>query len=800
VKGIVHLPVRALVLACCLLAAGPDARATDLTGTFHKPDGTPVNGKLIFLLSQPARLADGSAQVVPMVKIFQVAEGQLEPGAFIYGNDVLVPAGTHYIVRLVDNANNLLFEQRWSITGASLDLGTLTPTTVGVVLADPLVKNSATEQSVEGPVTFTSPVTAFSLTLNGDLNPGAAGLYSLGSSATPWRDVFADSIRLRGGPWFDVKVFGATCDGVADDTPAYNAALQAARDAGGGVIVFSGPGTCYLKTAPTFPLTGTLAGNIITEFRTPIRVGQTITVVQRKLHFRGVVGGTNGAFQFTPGTVITGDAAANPVFLFRASNTVLGDGTQERCGSHLKNLTVLPAANNDAVRFVGLTQNQCGESVLDGVRLYATGAGNALFIDSALWIFARGNFVFSASGTGNSIRIENNQVGTGNMFFHDGLLVGRGVYWRDTVTQSINGDISFRDITTESFDTAFFTYDSPTNSTTLENIEINNVEMADNDSPQSLLNILAGNDRVRFVWVRNSSGNKSGEKIVQAGSGRILGLYLWPNTGFNTPADVGQSGAFVLFGAGPTYFGSDASSGGLIGSVRSQGAVGIGYPLSDNIIGAAAKPKLKLQVGGETASGIGNDVTADSVALFESSGSTDVTIASGTSSAGQLLFGRSGASNAGMIRYSHTNNQFTFAASNTTVGSLDTTRMLFNVPVWFRNVGVSFNAQFSAPSLTANRTYTLPDFTGTVGVHATATASLNFPEITAGATAELTITVAGAAVGDACTATPADAPEGGLLWSCYVSAANTVVVRVGNITANAVDPAARSWRATVWKN
>jgi len=128
--------------------------ATNLTGNFKHPDGSPVNGKLVFLLSQPARLNDGSAQVVPMVKIFTITNGQIESGAFIYGNDVLLPSGTYYLVRLVDSNNNLLFEQKWSIQGTNLDLGTLTPTTTGVVLPDPLIKNVTTEQAVQGPVTF----------------------------------------------------------------------------------------------------------------------------------------------------------------------------------------------------------------------------------------------------------------------------------------------------------------------------------------------------------------------------------------------------------------------------------------------------------------------------------------------------------------------------------------------------------------------------------------------------------------------------------------------------------------------
>ncbi len=180
-----------VALLILLLVPVPHARATNLTGTFKNPDGSAVNGKLILLLSQPARLSDSSAQVVPMVKIFSVTNGVLEVGAFVYGNDVLVPAGTYYLARLVDSNNNLLFEQKWSITGTNLDLGTLTPTTTGVVLPDPLIKNVTTTQSVQGPVTFNSGVTAFSLTLNGNLNPGSANAYDLGSATTPWREIHA---------------------------------------------------------------------------------------------------------------------------------------------------------------------------------------------------------------------------------------------------------------------------------------------------------------------------------------------------------------------------------------------------------------------------------------------------------------------------------------------------------------------------------------------------------------------------------------------------------------------------------
>lgn len=78
-----------------------------------------------------------------------------------------------------------------------------------------------------------------------------------------------------------------------------------------------------------------------------------------------------------------------------------------------------------------------------------------------------------------------------------------------------------------------------------------------------------------------------------------------------------------------------------------------------------------------------------------------------------------------------------------------------------------------------------------------ATASLDFPSIAASVSSELTVAVVGAVVGDSVHTVPNGAPETGLIWSAYVSAADTVTIRVANVTAAAINPAVRTWRATV---
>jgi hypothetical protein len=79
-------------------------------------------------------------------------------------------------------------------------------------------------------------------------------------------------------------------------------------------------------------------------------------------------------------------------------------------------------------------------------------------------------------------------------------------------------------------------------------------------------------------------------------------------------------------------------------------------------------------------------------------------------------------------------------------------------------------------------------------------ATLDFPELAANTTAELTFTIAGAASGDQVFVAPTGAPESGLVWCGYVSAPDTVTVRLGNVTAGAINPADRIYNVSVIKH
>lgn len=78
------------------------------------------------------------------------------------------------------------------------------------------------------------------------------------------------------------------------------------------------------------------------------------------------------------------------------------------------------------------------------------------------------------------------------------------------------------------------------------------------------------------------------------------------------------------------------------------------------------------------------------------------------------------------------------------------------------------------------------------------TATLNFPSVAGQSFQDLTIAVAGAVPGDAVgLGVPIEAVTAGLVYSAWVSAADTVTVRAHNYTAGAIDPASGTFKATV---
>lgn len=78
-------------------------------------------------------------------------------------------------------------------------------------------------------------------------------------------------------------------------------------------------------------------------------------------------------------------------------------------------------------------------------------------------------------------------------------------------------------------------------------------------------------------------------------------------------------------------------------------------------------------------------------------------------------------------------------------------------------------------------------------------ATLDFSSISAGAIGTSTVTVDGAAAGDLVVLGPPAAIEAGLVWCGFVSADDTVTIRMHNTTGSPIDPASASWSVQVTK-
>lgn len=79
----------------------------------------------------------------------------------------------------------------------------------------------------------------------------------------------------------------------------------------------------------------------------------------------------------------------------------------------------------------------------------------------------------------------------------------------------------------------------------------------------------------------------------------------------------------------------------------------------------------------------------------------------------------------------------------------------------------------------------------------TATATLDFPSVASLLHEDLTISVTGAGLTDSVIL--GYTPTTGIIYTGFVSLADTVTVRANNYTAGAVDPASGTFRVTVLK-
>jgi len=79
------------------------------------------------------------------------------------------------------------------------------------------------------------------------------------------------------------------------------------------------------------------------------------------------------------------------------------------------------------------------------------------------------------------------------------------------------------------------------------------------------------------------------------------------------------------------------------------------------------------------------------------------------------------------------------------------------------------------------------------------TATLDFASITSNSTGTITVTVTGATIGYPVLLGAPGGLESGLIFCGYVSAADTVTIRLHNVSGGSIDPANATWTVAVLK-
>jgi hypothetical protein len=251
-----------ILLLSLVLVGGSSIKggATTLAGSFRNADGTPVaNGRLLLRLRLPAVTKTSPQQVVNNTVICSLdATGAIGGACSVQDNANLIPT-EYYVATLYDASTNRLWSQNWYITGASVDVGTLQQTTVGISFPNPIVQNTASAQSVQSAMTFSGTVTFSSPVSARNLNSiRFADQFAAGSSTGGIKEAM-DNLPSTGGTIFlPAGTYDWNIPGYAINKPV------TVRGAGRGISIIRVPDGANLNGA-AFLLGTSASGPIVFE-------------------------------------------------------------------------------------------------------------------------------------------------------------------------------------------------------------------------------------------------------------------------------------------------------------------------------------------------------------------------------------------------------------------------------------------------------------------------------------------------------------------------------------------------------
>jgi hypothetical protein len=425
------------LIAWCIFAFGgassARAQGTRKDDVVFGPQGKPVSGATIAVCTQPA--VTTTTPCSPLASIFSDA-ALTQP--------ITQPFKT-------DGLGNYHF---YAAPG-KYTVQVYGPGLTASVIPDVILPNDPLNPSVST-ITTSGGVSAFSLTLNGNLTVGgnASVTGSLSTGSFNPSTISTNTLSVRGPqPRVDVTAYGAKGDGSTDDTASIQAAINAACSTGGGVYfppaqASGGFGGAYSIRQPQLPSTSpvfTIPGNC-----------------QGLYLFGGnSYQGTATAFSRAPQTRIIVQPGASPnlapVFLINQTNTTI------------ENLAII--GYNQAV------QIQTADTVLNNVSLAVAHTGQPLggFIDNtplaiynSFWVWVnQGSFLVANQNDYAVVMAQVTGPGQNNMgLFRFERVTTTGSFLVDNraaVTSPI-GNLEFHTVATETSAKPFLTFSQSTGS------------------------------------------------------------------------------------------------------------------------------------------------------------------------------------------------------------------------------------------------------------------------------------------------------------------------------------------------